>query len=79
MKKQSIIGYTTGVFDLFHIGHLNLLKKARAKCDYLIVGVTTDSLCKKIKGKKPIIPFKERIKIISSIKYVNKAIPQKKN
>tara|TARA_Y100000996_G_C22519807_1_gene641976 strand:+ start:300 stop:722 length:423 start_codon:yes stop_codon:yes gene_type:complete len=74
MKK--VIGYTTGVFDLFHIGHLNILKKAKSMCDELIVGVTTDKLVL-YKNKKPVIPFKERIKIVESIKYVDKAVPQK--
>ena len=54
-----IIGYTTGVFDLFHIGHLNILRRAREKCDKLIVGVTTDELLKVYKNKSPIIPFEE--------------------
>lgn len=72
------IGYTTGVFDLFHIGHLNILKNAKSKCDKLIVGVTTDELCEKLKGKKPVIPFNERKSIIESIKYVDRVIPQRK-
>ena len=59
-----IVGYTTGVFDLFHIGHLNLLKNAKAMCDRLIVGVTTDDLLKEYKGKVPVIPFDERIENI---------------
>lgn len=66
-----IIGYTTGVFDLFHIGHLNILKRAREKCDYLIVGVTTDEEAFRLKGHKPIIPFDERIEIVKAIKYVD--------
>lgn len=66
-----IIGYTTGVFDLFHIGHLNILKRAREKCDYLIVGVTTDEEAFRLKGQKPIIPFDERIEIVKAIKYVD--------
>ena len=70
-----IIGYTTGVFDLFHIGHLNLLKNAKGMCDKLIVGVTTDELVI-YKHKKAVIPFEERIEIIRSIKYVDAAIPQ---
>ncbi len=71
-----IIGYTTGVFDLFHIGHLNLLKNAKGMCDKLIVGVTTDELMIKYKKKKAVIPFEERIEIIRNIKYVDAAIPQ---
>lgn len=70
-----VIGYTTGVFDLFHIGHLNILKKASSKCDKLIVGVTVDELVQ-YKGKKAVIPFEERIEIIRSIKYVDMAVPQ---
>lgn len=70
-----IIGYTTGVYDLFHIGHLNLLKNAKGLCDKLIVGVTVDDLVS-YKGKTPMIPFEERIEIVRSIKYVDAAIPQ---
>lgn len=72
-----VIGYTTGVFDLFHIGHLNLLKNCKGLCDKLIVGVTTDELLLSYKNKKPIIPFSERLEIIKSIKYVDAAIPQR--
>ncbi|MFL2940523.1 MAG: glycerol-3-phosphate cytidylyltransferase [Marine Group III euryarchaeote CG-Epi4] len=71
-----IIGYTTGVFDLFHIGHLNILRRAREKCDKLIVGVTTDELLKVYKNKSPIIPFEERISIVKSIRYVDEVVPQ---
>ena len=74
MKKK--IGYTTGVFDLFHIGHLNILKKAKESCDYLIVGVTVDELVA-YKGKKAIIPFEERKAIVEAIKYVDEVVPQK--
>ena len=73
MKK---IGYTTGVFDLFHIGHLNILKRARLECDYLIVGITTDELTMSVKGEKPFIPFEERMEIIESIKFVDEVVPQ---
>ncbi len=75
MKKKKIIGYTTGVYDLFHIGHLNLLRNAKSLCDRLIVGVTSDELVA-YKYKKSIIPFEERIQIVRSIKYVDIAIPQ---
>ena len=71
------IGYTSGVFDLFHIGHLNILKKAKKNCDYLIVAVTNDSLTLKLKNKKPVIPFKERFEIVKSIKFVDKVIEEK--
>jgi glycerol-3-phosphate cytidylyltransferase len=68
------IGYTSGVFDLFHIGHLNILKRARSECDYLIVGVTTDEEVLRIKNIRPVIPFKQRIEIVKSIKYCDKAV-----
>ncbi|SFB84015.1 glycerol-3-phosphate cytidylyltransferase [Marinospirillum celere] len=70
------IGYTTGVYDLFHIGHLNVLKRARLECDYLIVGVTTDELCQSRKGKLPIIPFVERMEIVEHIDFVDEVVPQ---
>lgn len=69
------IGYTTGVYDLFHIGHLNLLKNAKGLCDKLIVGVTVDDLVA-YKGKHPMIPFEDRIEIVRSIRYVDAAVPQ---
>ena len=71
-----IIGYTSGVFDLFHIGHLNILKNAKSMCDKLIVGVTTDELMLEYKNKKAVIPFHERLEIVRSIKYVDAAIAQ---
>lgn len=75
MKKFKI-GYTTGVYDMFHIGHLNILQRAKEQCDILIVGVTTDALCYQRKNKYPIINQEDRIAIIRSIRYVDKAIFQ---
>lgn len=73
MKK--IIGYTTGVFDMFHVGHLNILNKAKEKCDYLIVGVTTDELVS-YKNTKAIINQNDRMKIVENIKCVDKVVLQ---
>lgn len=70
-----VIGYTAGVYDLFHIGHLNLLKNAKGLCDKLVVGVTVDELVT-YKGKHAMIPFEDRLEIVRSIKYVDAAIPQ---
>ncbi len=75
-KKKYKIGYTTGVFDLFHIGHLNILKRAKEQCEYLIVGVSTDELVKEYKHKTPIIPFENRIAIVEAIRYVDKVVTQ---
>ena len=74
--KKKVIGYTSGVFDMFHAGHLNILKEAKLNCDYLIVGVSTDELVELYKHKSTIIPFEERLDIVSAIKYVDIAIPQ---
>ena len=71
-----IIGYTTGVFDMFHIGHLNILRRAKSQCDYLIVGVSTDELVQHDKNKSPIIPYADRCAIVESIKYVDEVVPQ---
>ncbi len=75
MKKYKI-GYTTGVFDLFHIGHLNIIRRAKEQCDFLIVGVSTDELVVTYKHKNPIIPYHERFAIVESIKYVDKVVSQ---
>ena len=75
MKKYKV-GYTTGVYDMFHIGHLNLLKKAKEQCEYLIVGVTTDSLCYQRKKKYPIICEIERIAIVKELRCVDEVVVQ---
>lgn len=75
MKKYKI-GYTTGVFDMFHIGHLNILKRAKEQCEYLIVGVTTDDLCEKNKKKRPVICEQDRVAIVEAIRYVDRVVLQ---
>ncbi len=75
-EKKYKIGYTTGVFDMFHIGHLNILRRAKEMCEYLIVGVSTDEVVETYKKKTPIIPFDERCAIVSAIKFVDKVVPQ---
>lgn len=74
--KKKIVGYTTGVFDLFHVGHLNILQRAKSECDYLIVGVSTDELVQDYKNKKPVICYEERKRIVEAIKYVDEVVPQ---
>ena len=75
-KKNKIVGYTTGVFDLFHIGHLNILEKAAKECDYLIVGVTTSETVKKYKDRYPITSLEDRMAIVRAIKYVDRVVVQ---
>jgi len=71
-----IVGYTTGVYDMFHIGHLNILRRAKEQCDYLIVGVSTDELVMHEKNKTPIVPFEDRCAIVDAIRYVDRVVPQ---
>ena len=73
---SNTIGYTTGVFDLFHVGHINILKKSKNMCDYLIVGCSNDQVVWEMKKKNPVIPFDERIEILKSIKYVDEVVEQ---
>lgn len=75
-KKKYKVGYTTGVFDMFHVGHLNILKRAKEQCEYLVVGVSKDEVVKSYKNKIPIIPYEERKAIVEAIKYVDKVVPQ---
>jgi glycerol-3-phosphate cytidylyltransferase len=74
--ENKVIGYTAGVFDLFHIGHLNILKRAKENCDFLIVAVSTDELVQQYKKKTPIICYEERVEIVKAIKYVDMVVPQ---
>lgn len=74
MKKYKV-GYVPGVYDLFHIGHLNLIRNCKKYCDYLIVGILTDELVEHYKGKKPFIPFEERIEIIGALEDVDRTVP----
>lgn len=75
MKKYKM-GYTSGVFDLFHIGHLNILKQAKKHCEYLIVAVSPDKIVEEYKNKIPVVPLEERMKIVESIKYVDSVVVQ---
>ena len=75
MKKQ-IVDYTTGMYDMFHIGHLNIIRRAKKQCDYLIVGVSTDELVQREKAKTPVINFQERVEIVKAIRYVDQVVPQ---
>ena len=74
--SKPIIGYTTGVYDMFHIGHLNVIRRAKEQCDYLIVGVSTDELVQSEKHKTPVIPYEERAAIVAALRYVDKVVPQ---
>lgn len=71
-----VIGYTAGVFDMFHIGHLNLIRSAKKQCDHLIVGISTDELVEYDNSETPVIPYEERAAIVSALRYVNEAVPQ---
>ena len=75
-EKKYKIGYTTGVYDMFHVGHLNILERAKAMCDYLIVGVTTDELCHQRKHKYPIICEEDRVRIVAAIRCVDRVVLQ---
>lgn len=76
VKKRYKVGYTTGVFDMFHIGHLNILQRAKEQCETLVVGVTTDDLCYKRKNKYPVICQADRMAIVQAIRFVDKVVEQ---
>ena len=67
----NVVGYAPGAYDLFHIGHLNVLRRAKSECDFLIAGVVSDELCRESKGVEPVIPLHERIEIVGAIDVVD--------
>lgn len=69
-----LVGYAPGVYDLFHIGHLNILRRARERCDYLIAGVVSDDQSLRAKGKVPVVPLVERLEIVEHIRFVDQAV-----
>ena len=71
-----IVGYAPGAYDLFHVGHLNILRHAKQHCDYLIAGVVSDEMCEFTKGKRPVIPLAERLEIVSSISLVDEVFAE---
>jgi glycerol-3-phosphate cytidylyltransferase len=70
------VGYAPGVYDMFHVGHLNILRNSRLACDYLIAGVVSDDLSRRAKGKSPVIPLAERLEIVRSVRYVDEAVAE---
>ena len=72
---MTVVGYASGVFDMFHVGHLNILRRARLDCDYLIAGVVVDEVVEQIKNQRPIVPLFERLEIVQSIRFVDEAVP----
>lgn len=73
---QRIVGYAPGAYDLFHIGHLNILRHAREHCDFLIAGVVSDEMLALSKGTTPFVPLSERLAIVSSVRYVDQAVAE---
>ncbi|MFJ8437344.1 adenylyltransferase/cytidyltransferase family protein [Kitasatospora sp. NPDC094019] len=74
---RELVGYTAGVFDMLHVGHVRLLERARERCDRLVVGVTTDELCERRKNKTPIVPYAGRAAVLSSLRCVDEVVPQR--
>ncbi len=70
------IGYAPGVYDLFHVGHLNILSRARSLCDHLVAGVVSDELAQQVKGRAPVIPLAERLEIVRSVRHVDEAVAE---
>lgn len=74
LPKRFRVGYVSGVFDLFHIGHINLLRRAKEQCEYLIAAVTSDEYVRTHKKKEPFIPFEERLEVVKACRYVDEAV-----
>lgn len=70
------VGYAPGVYDLFHVGHLNILKHARSECDHLIAGVVSDEMALLAKGRYPVVPLRERLEIVRAVRYVDEAVAE---
>ncbi|MET0954971.1 MAG: adenylyltransferase/cytidyltransferase family protein [Cryobacterium sp.] len=75
-ERTGRVGYAAGAFDLFHVGHLNILRQARSACDYLIAGVVSDDMLVLTKGAPPIVPLAERLEIVSHISFVDEAVAE---
>jgi glycerol-3-phosphate cytidylyltransferase len=75
-RDRPVVGYTAGVFDMFHVGHLNVFRHAREDCDFLIVGVTTDELAEARRGVRPVIPLIERMAVVQHVRHVDHVVPQ---
>jgi glycerol-3-phosphate cytidylyltransferase len=73
---MTVVGYAAGAFDLFHVGHLNILRQARSRCDYLVAGVVSDDICYATKGRHPVVPLEERLEIVRHISYVDRAVAE---
>lgn len=76
MARHGTVGYAPGVYDLFHIGHLNILARAREHCDYLIAGVVSDEMAQLAKGRLPVVPLEERLEIVRHVTYVDEAVAE---
>ena len=72
---QGVVGYTPGVFDLFHVGHLDVLRRAGELCDHLVVGVFADELAERLRGTRPVVPLIERMEIVGNVRHVGRVVP----
>ena len=76
-ERHGVVGYVPGAYDMFHVGHLNILRRAREDCDVLVVGAVTDEVVEVTKGKRPVVPLTERMEILSSIGIVDRVVAEK--